>query len=198
MPSPLGVHPLSAASLHALFWADVTSLLLSRALYRTPDGGDGDDARHLLGAPLTIAAPSDDSLHMSQYSDRRSGPFMVDCLRFVLFSEMATKKPTIGCGESSSVLSGVDIHCFGYTQSLFATSQFVSRFDHHSGHSIQGIDHLALGVVGISQPAALCVFDCIGWLLMGNGLTRIRWYHVLVHAASTLGARTPFAIRRSG
>ncbi|GAX23409.1 hypothetical protein FisN_15Lh130 [Fistulifera solaris] len=55
--SPLEVHPLSTASLHALFWAGIAALILSRALYRTPGGGDGDDARYLLGAALTTAAP---------------------------------------------------------------------------------------------------------------------------------------------
>lgn len=57
VPSPLAVHPLSTASLHALFWAGIATLILSRALYRTPGGGDGDDARHMVGAALTIAAP---------------------------------------------------------------------------------------------------------------------------------------------
>jgi hypothetical protein len=56
-PSSLAVHPLSTATLHTLFWAGAATLVLSRALYRTPGGGDGDDARHVLAIGMTVAAP---------------------------------------------------------------------------------------------------------------------------------------------
>jgi hypothetical protein len=50
-------HPLSTASLHGLFWSALASVLLSRALYRTPSGGEGDDARFHIAQLLTLAAP---------------------------------------------------------------------------------------------------------------------------------------------
>lgn len=54
---PLGSHPLSTASLHAVWWAAVATFLLSRILYRSMAGGDGEDARHQAAQLLTISAP---------------------------------------------------------------------------------------------------------------------------------------------
>jgi hypothetical protein len=50
--SSLSIHPLSTATIHALVWAAVATVVLSRALYRTAGGGDGDDARHSIAAAL--------------------------------------------------------------------------------------------------------------------------------------------------
>jgi hypothetical protein len=55
--SPLASYPLSTATLHSLWWAAVATFLLSRLLYRSAGGGDGDDARHLAAQVLTLAAP---------------------------------------------------------------------------------------------------------------------------------------------
>ena len=53
----LSVHPLSTATLHTLVWAGIATALLSRSLYRTAAGGDGDDARHVVASALTLWAP---------------------------------------------------------------------------------------------------------------------------------------------
>lgn len=63
-PSSLAMHPLSTATIHALFWSGVVMLLLSRALYRTAGGGDGDDARHLIGSVLVLALPLSAVVHL--------------------------------------------------------------------------------------------------------------------------------------
>jgi len=55
--SALAVYPQSVASVHALLWAAGSTLILSRLLYRTAGGGDGDDARHVVSQGLTLAAP---------------------------------------------------------------------------------------------------------------------------------------------
>lgn len=55
--SPLVHHPLSTATLHTLWWAAVATFLLSRLLYRTAAGGDGNDQRHAAAVVLSAAAP---------------------------------------------------------------------------------------------------------------------------------------------
>lgn len=55
--SPLALHPLSTSTLHTLFWASAAALVMSRWLYRTVAGGEGDDARHAVASVLSLAAP---------------------------------------------------------------------------------------------------------------------------------------------
>ena len=45
------------ATLHTLFWGLGVGLVLSRLLYRTAGGGDGDDARHFASQILLASAP---------------------------------------------------------------------------------------------------------------------------------------------
>lgn len=45
------------ATWHTLVWGYVASLVLSRLLYRTIGGGDGDDARHVTSQILLLSAP---------------------------------------------------------------------------------------------------------------------------------------------
>lgn len=45
------------ATLHTLFWGLGLAILLSRLLYRTAGGGDGDDARHFASQLLLASAP---------------------------------------------------------------------------------------------------------------------------------------------
>eukprot|EP00934_Nitzschia_sp_Nitz4_P005288 Nitzschia sp. Nitz4//scaffold198_size39746//1420//3550//NITZ4_007596-RA/size39746-augustus-gene-0.0-mRNA-1//1//CDS//3329540503//5278//frame0 len=45
------------ATLHTLLWGYVAALIISRLLYRTLGGGDGDDARHLASQMLLLSAP---------------------------------------------------------------------------------------------------------------------------------------------
>ena len=45
------------ATLHSLWWGTVAVLVLSRLLYRTIGGGDGDDARHFASSILLASAP---------------------------------------------------------------------------------------------------------------------------------------------
>ena len=52
------------ATLHSLLWAFVASLLLSRLLYRTIGGGDGDDARHVASQVLLASAPISVSVYI--------------------------------------------------------------------------------------------------------------------------------------
>jgi len=54
-PHSLAVHPLSTATMHSLLWAGVAAILVSRIMYRTAPGGDGDDARFVVGSLLTAS-----------------------------------------------------------------------------------------------------------------------------------------------
>jgi hypothetical protein len=45
------------ATLHTIFWGLGVAIVLSRLLYRTAGGGDGDDARHLASQFLLASAP---------------------------------------------------------------------------------------------------------------------------------------------
>ncbi|KAG7368003.1 plasma-membrane choline transporter family protein [Nitzschia inconspicua] len=45
------------ATLHTIFWGLGVAILLSRLLYRTAGGGDGDDARHFASQLLLSSAP---------------------------------------------------------------------------------------------------------------------------------------------
>lgn len=53
------------ATLHSLGWAYAASLILSRLLYRTLGGGDGDDARHIASQIVLAAAPISASVYFS-------------------------------------------------------------------------------------------------------------------------------------
>jgi hypothetical protein len=55
--SPLVHYPLSIATLHTLWWAAVATFFLSRLLYLSVGGGEGDDARHAAAQVLTASAP---------------------------------------------------------------------------------------------------------------------------------------------
>ena len=52
------------ATLHTLFWGYAVSLVLSRVLYRTLGGGDGDDARHVASQVLLLSAPISVSVYV--------------------------------------------------------------------------------------------------------------------------------------
>lgn len=52
------------ATLHTLLWGYVASLILSRLLYRTMGGGDGDDARHVASQVLLASAPISVSVYL--------------------------------------------------------------------------------------------------------------------------------------
>lgn len=52
------------ATLHTLLWGYVAALLLSRLLYRTMGGGDGDDARHVASQVLLASAPISISVYI--------------------------------------------------------------------------------------------------------------------------------------
>lgn len=52
------------ATLHTLLWGYGASLVLSRLLYRTMGGGDGDDARHVASQVLLLAAPISVSVYV--------------------------------------------------------------------------------------------------------------------------------------
>jgi hypothetical protein len=52
------------ATLHTLLWGYVASLVLSRLLYRTMGGGDGDDARHVASQILLASAPISVSVYI--------------------------------------------------------------------------------------------------------------------------------------
>ncbi|KAL3943689.1 MAG: hypothetical protein SGBAC_002234 [Bacillariaceae sp.] len=53
------------ATLHSLWWAAIASFVLSRLLYRTLGGGDGDDARHLASQIVLLSAPISVSVYFS-------------------------------------------------------------------------------------------------------------------------------------
>lgn len=55
--SPLTRHPLSTATIHALWWTTLATVLLCRLLYRSRGGAEGDDARQVAAMTLTLAAP---------------------------------------------------------------------------------------------------------------------------------------------
>ena len=52
------------ATLHTLMWGYGASLILSRLLYRTMGGGDGDDARHIASQVLLVSAPISVSVYV--------------------------------------------------------------------------------------------------------------------------------------
>lgn len=52
------------ATMHTVLWGYVASLVLSRLLYRTMGGGDGDDARHIASQVLLISAPISVSVYI--------------------------------------------------------------------------------------------------------------------------------------
>ena len=52
------------ATLHTLLWGYGVSLVLSRVLYRTLGGGDGDDARHVASQVLLLSAPISVSVYV--------------------------------------------------------------------------------------------------------------------------------------
>lgn len=52
------------ATLHTLLWGYGATLLLSRLLYRTLGGGDGDDARHAASQVLLLSAPISVSVYV--------------------------------------------------------------------------------------------------------------------------------------
>ena len=53
------------ATLHSLWWGFVAVLFLSRILYRTIGGGDGDDARHVASSILLASAPISVSVYIA-------------------------------------------------------------------------------------------------------------------------------------
>ncbi|CAJ1945651.1 unnamed protein product [Cylindrotheca closterium] len=53
------------ATVHSLWWAAIAAFLLSRLLYRTLGGGDGDDARHLASQIVLSSAPISLSIYSS-------------------------------------------------------------------------------------------------------------------------------------
>jgi len=55
--SALAQHPLSFATLHAITWTTFAVISVSRLLYKSLPGGDGDDARLSAANLLTTAAP---------------------------------------------------------------------------------------------------------------------------------------------
>lgn len=55
--SPLAKHPLSFATLHAITWSIAVVVVLTRYLYRSVAGGDGDAARILAAQLIATAAP---------------------------------------------------------------------------------------------------------------------------------------------
>ena len=55
--SPLAQHPLSFATLHAITWSTFAVVAVSRLLYRSLPGGDGDSARQSAAHQLATAAP---------------------------------------------------------------------------------------------------------------------------------------------
>lgn len=55
--SRLTRYPLSTATIHALCWAGVSAWVLSRFMYRTVAGGEGDNERHVIAQALTMSAP---------------------------------------------------------------------------------------------------------------------------------------------
>ncbi len=52
------------ATLHTLLWGYAAALILSRLLYRTMGGGDGDDARHVASQVLLASAPISVSVYL--------------------------------------------------------------------------------------------------------------------------------------
>lgn len=52
------------ATLHTLLWGYAAALVLSRLLYRTMGGGDGDDARHFASQILLVSAPVSVSVYI--------------------------------------------------------------------------------------------------------------------------------------
>lgn len=55
--SPLTRHPLSTATLHALWWTAVATAALCRFLYRSSGGPEGDGVRQAAAFLMTLAAP---------------------------------------------------------------------------------------------------------------------------------------------
>ena len=53
------------ATLHSLWWGYIAVLVLSRILYRTIGGGDGDDARHVASSILLASAPISVSVYIA-------------------------------------------------------------------------------------------------------------------------------------
>lgn len=56
---------LRMATVHSLWWAAIAAVILSRLLYRTLGGGDGDDARHLASQIVLLSAPVSVSIYFS-------------------------------------------------------------------------------------------------------------------------------------
>lgn len=55
--TPAAMDYVSVTTLHTLVWSAGVGLLLSRFLYRTPGGGEGDDQRHVIAAAISATAP---------------------------------------------------------------------------------------------------------------------------------------------
>lgn len=55
--SQLSKHPLSFATLHAITWTTVAVILVTRGLYRSAAGGEGDSARSRAAFVMATAAP---------------------------------------------------------------------------------------------------------------------------------------------
>lgn len=53
------------ATVHSLWWAAIAATVLSRLLYRSFGGGDGDDARHLASHIVLLSAPISVSVYFS-------------------------------------------------------------------------------------------------------------------------------------
>jgi hypothetical protein len=53
---PLAQHPLSFATIHAITWTALATLLLSRAMYQTAAAGEGDDTRQSIATLLVWTA----------------------------------------------------------------------------------------------------------------------------------------------
>lgn len=76
------------ATMHALLWALVASLILCRLLYRTIGGGDGDDARHIASQVLLASAPISVSVYIAlilaiHFLIPRAWPYMIIPLWFL-------------------------------------------------------------------------------------------------------------------
>jgi hypothetical protein len=63
--SPLVLYPFSTATLHTLWWAAVATFFLSRLLYLSVGGGEGDEARHVAAQVLTASAPISVAVYMA-------------------------------------------------------------------------------------------------------------------------------------
>jgi hypothetical protein len=58
-------NPPRHATLHSLWWGYIAVVVLSRVLYRSMGGGDGDDARHFASTILLACAPISVSVYLA-------------------------------------------------------------------------------------------------------------------------------------